>query len=36
MIRLVVTALVGLAAVAASIVLVYDIKTRRVEQETHQ
>ncbi|XP_058616967.1 SLAM family member 5-like [Onychostoma macrolepis] len=35
-IRLVVTALVGLAAVAAFIVLVYDIKTRRVEQETHQ
>ncbi|XP_050957785.1 SLAM family member 5 [Labeo rohita] len=35
-IRLVVTALVGLAAVAAFIVLVYDIRSRRVEQETHQ
>ncbi|XP_016304128.1 contactin-3-like [Sinocyclocheilus anshuiensis] len=35
-IRLVVTALVGLAAVAAFIVLVYDIRSRRVEQETHR
>ncbi|XP_039522217.1 SLAM family member 9-like [Pimephales promelas] len=35
-IRLVVTALVGLAAVAAFIVLVYDIRSRRTEQERHQ
>ncbi|KAI7791122.1 hypothetical protein IRJ41_009871 [Triplophysa rosa] len=31
--RLVVSALVGVAAVAASIVLVYDIRSRRAEQE---
>ncbi|XP_052445054.1 natural killer cell receptor 2B4 isoform X2 [Carassius gibelio] len=35
-IRLVVTAVVGLAAVAAFIVLVYDIRSRRDEQERHQ
>ncbi|KAI2645464.1 CD48 antigen [Labeo rohita] len=35
-IRLVVTALVGLAAIAAIIVLVHDIKSRRTEQESHQ
>ncbi|XP_016112428.1 CD48 antigen-like [Sinocyclocheilus grahami] len=35
-IRLVVTALVGLAAAAAFFVLVYDIRSRRVEQERHQ
>uniref|UniRef100_A0A673ISG3 Ig-like domain-containing protein n=1 Tax=Sinocyclocheilus rhinocerous TaxID=307959 RepID=A0A673ISG3_9TELE len=35
-IRLAVTALVGLAAAAAFIVLVYDIRSRRVEQERHQ
>uniref|UniRef100_A0A9J8AW17 Ig-like domain-containing protein n=2 Tax=Cyprinus carpio TaxID=7962 RepID=A0A9J8AW17_CYPCA len=34
-IRLVVTAVVGLAAAAAFIVLVYDIRSRRVEQERH-
>ncbi|XP_017208772.2 uncharacterized protein isoform X3 [Danio rerio] len=33
LLRLVVTALMGLAAVAAFIVLVYDIKSRRAEQE---
>ncbi|XP_039522281.1 uncharacterized protein LOC120475678 [Pimephales promelas] len=35
-IRLVVTALVGVSAVAAFIVLVYDIRLRRVELERHQ
>ncbi|CAM4659178.1 unnamed protein product [Leuciscus chuanchicus] len=35
-IRLVVTALVGVAAAAAFIVLVYDIRLRRVELERHQ
>ncbi|XP_056092772.1 CD48 antigen-like [Rhinichthys klamathensis goyatoka] len=35
-IRLVGTALVGLAAAAAFIVLVYDIRSRRAEQERHQ
>ncbi|KAK7136752.1 hypothetical protein R3I93_016954 [Phoxinus phoxinus] len=35
-IRLVVTALMGLAAVTAFIVLVYDIRLRRVELERHQ
>lgn len=35
-IRLAVTALVGLAAVAAFIVLVYDIKSRRSEQERYE
>ncbi|XP_026101762.1 CD48 antigen-like [Carassius auratus] len=35
-IRLVVTAVVGLAAVAAFIVLVYDIRSRRDEQERHR
>ncbi|XP_018925374.1 SLAM family member 5-like [Cyprinus carpio] len=35
-IRLVVTALVGLAAVAAFIVLLYDIRSRRDEQERHR
>uniref|UniRef100_A0A8C2EH03 Ig-like domain-containing protein n=1 Tax=Cyprinus carpio TaxID=7962 RepID=A0A8C2EH03_CYPCA len=35
-IRLVVTAVVGLAAAAAFIVLLYDIRSRRVEQERHQ
>ncbi|XP_077081761.1 CD48 antigen-like [Siphateles boraxobius] len=35
-IRLVVTALMGLAAAAAFIVLVYDIRSRRAEQERHQ
>ncbi|KAK7136760.1 hypothetical protein R3I93_016960 [Phoxinus phoxinus] len=35
-IRLVVTALMGLAAVAAFIVLVYDIRLRRAELERHQ
>lgn len=36
MIRLAVTALVGLAAVAAFIVLVYDIRSRRSEQERYE
>ncbi|XP_067220168.1 CD48 antigen-like [Chanodichthys erythropterus] len=35
-IRLAVTALVGLAAVAAFIVLVYDIRSRRSEQERYE
>ncbi|XP_077081767.1 CD48 antigen-like isoform X1 [Siphateles boraxobius] len=35
-IRLVVTALVGVSAVAAFIVLVYDIKSRRLELERYQ
>ncbi|XP_067271112.1 CD276 antigen-like [Pseudorasbora parva] len=35
-IRLAVTALMGLAAVAAFIVLVFDIRSRRVEQERQQ
>ncbi|XP_059425081.1 CD48 antigen-like isoform X2 [Carassius carassius] len=35
-IRLVVTAVVGLAAVAAFIVLLYDIRSRRDEQERHR
>ncbi|XDV23347.1 hypothetical protein PO909_027947 [Leuciscus waleckii] len=35
-IRLVVTALVGVAAAAAFIVLVYDIRLRRAELERHQ